>query len=77
MILRLILSNFWPRHFLGKFGWYRSWYGGRWEHHYIEICASFIWLEVENPKHYWETGYRQPCSRCTPLIEHYESLVRV
>jgi len=57
------------RHWLARFQWYRRWYGGRWEYHYIEICASFMWLDCTPPR-IWP-AYRQPCSRGTPLIEDW------
>ena len=58
------------KHFLGqKFQWYRRWFGGRWERHYIDICHSFIWLDMRQDRKYPE--YRQPCSFGTPQIEDY------
>jgi hypothetical protein len=60
------------KHFLGqRFQWYRRWYGGRWERHWIDICGSFIWLDMStNPARQWP-AYRQPCSRGTPEIEDW------
>ena len=59
------------KHFLGPhFRWYRRWYGGRWERHWIDICESFIWLDM-HPNRKWPE-YRQPCSLGTPEIEDHE-----
>lgn len=70
--LRWIFTRFVFQHFLGqRFQWYRRWHGGRWELHYIDICASDIWLDMPNdPARQWP-AYRQPCSRGTPLIEDW------
>ena len=58
------------RYWLGqRFQWYRRWYGGRWERHWIDVCGGFIWLEM-HPERCWPE-YRQPCSRGTPTIEDY------
>ena len=54
---------------LSRFQWYRRWYGGRWERHWIDICGSFIWLNMR-PGRCWP-DYRQPCSHGTPTIEDY------
>lgn len=41
--------RFWFQHFLGqRFQWYRRWFGGRWELHWIDICGSDIWLSMSN-----------------------------
>lgn len=66
-----LFRAFWFQHFLGRFQWYRRWYGGRWENHWIDICGSFIWLPMSNaPERQWP-AYRQPCSFGAPLIEDY------
>lgn len=67
--MRWLLRSFWPKYWLCDFQWYRRWYGGRWENWYIEICASFMWLDVDRNRCWPE--YRQPCARGTPLIEDY------
>lgn len=54
---------------LSRFRWYRRWYGGRWERHFIDVCMSFIWLPMKRPKVWPE--YRQACSVGTPTIEDY------
>lgn len=65
-----IFRSFFFRYFLGQhFQWYRRWYGGRWECHWIEICGSFIWLDMA-PGNAWPE-YRPPCSFGTPVIEDY------
>lgn len=64
-----IFRSFWVMHLLSRFRWYRRWYGGRWERHWIEICGSFIWLDM-HPDRKWPE-YRQPCSRGTPEIEDW------
>lgn len=70
--MRWLLTRHWIRWFLGQhFQWYRRWYGGRWEQHWIDICGAYIWLEMRpDPKYQWP-AYRQPCSYGTPLIEDY------
>lgn len=68
LVRRLFLS-FWLKHFLGRFQWYRRWHGGRWEYHWIEVCCSYMWLEMRSDR-CWP-AYRQPCSRGTPLIEDW------
>lgn len=69
MMLVRVLRSFWVRWHLRNWQAYRRWYGGRWECHYIEICASAIWLEVRDDRKWPE--YRQPCSRGTPTIEDW------
>lgn len=64
------LRSFWVKHFLGDFRWYRRWYGGRWEYHYIDICHTSMWLDMP-PDHCWPK-YRQPCSFGTPIVEDWE-----
>lgn len=69
-IARKFFKLFVFRHFLGqRFRWYRRWFGGRWECHYIGVCNSFIWLDMR-PDRKWPE-YRQPCSFGTPTIEDY------
>lgn len=60
---------------LSEFRWYRRWYGGRWERHYIEICHSDMWLDM-HPERMWPS-WRQPCSRGTPEIETYPTRLLV
>lgn len=55
--------------FLCDYRWYRRWFGGRWECHWIDIAHSFIWLDMR-PDRKWPE-YRQPCSHGTPIIEDY------
>ena len=65
-----LFRAFWFKHFLGqRFQWYRRWFGGRWERHWIDICGSFIWLDMHRDRKWPE--YRQPCSFGTPEIEDY------
>ena len=64
-----VAKSFPLKHYLSNYQWYRKWYGGRWEKHYIEICASSMWLDMKPPK-VWP-DYIQPCSRGTPEIEDY------
>ena len=54
---------------LNKYQWFRRWYGGRWERHFIDVCMTFIWLPMDQ-KRKWP-AYRQPCSIGTPIIEDY------
>ena len=54
---------------LSRFQWYRRYVGGRWEYHWIDICASSMWLSMA-PGKYWPE-YRQPCSHGTPVIEDW------
>ena len=68
LVRRLFLS-FWFRYFLKRFQCYRRWHGGRWEYHWIEICRSYMWLEMRSDR-CWP-AYRQPCSCGTPLIEDW------
>lgn len=71
-LFRAFFRLFFFRHFLGqRFRWYRRWYGGRWERHWIEICGSDIWLDMSpDSALQWPAG-RPPCSRGTPEIEDY------
>lgn len=52
-----------------RWQWYRRWYGGRWEYHFIDICHSSMWLDMAPNKHW--PDYREPCSHGTPTIEDY------
>ena len=54
---------------LSQYQWYRKFYGGRWEYHYIGICNSAMWLEMKPPR-VWP-DYVQPCSHGTPTIEDW------
>lgn len=67
--VRRVFMSFWMKHFLSKYQWYRRWHGGRWENHWIDICGSFIWLDMRKDRCWPE--YRQPCSFVTPIIEDY------
>lgn len=68
--MKTILRSFWFKHYLGqRFRWYRRWYGGRWELWWIDICCSFIWLDI-HPDRKWPE-YRKPCSIGRPFIEDY------
>ena len=72
--LRQVFSAFFFQHLLCRFRWYRRWYGGRWERHWIDICCEDIWLPMSNdPARQWRQwpAYRQPCSLGEPLIEDY------
>lgn len=55
---------------LSRFEWYRKWYGGRWENHYIDICHSDIWFDIDDPSKMWPK-YKKPCSKGTPKIEDW------
>jgi hypothetical protein len=69
-VIRTFFMLSWFRYFLGqRFQWYRRWYGGRWEYHYIDLCKSSMWLDMR-PDRKWP-DYRQPCSVGTPVIEDY------
>jgi len=67
--LKRLFRSFWPRYIGSHFKWYRKWYGGRWELHYIDVCHAYLWLEMAADKKWPE--YRPPCSFGTPLIEDY------
>lgn len=54
---------------LDGFAWYRKWYGGRWERHYIEFTHSCIWYARDKGKAWPESTFYG--SRGTPLIEIY------
>jgi len=66
-----IFRMFWFKYLGSHFRWYRKWYGGRWELHYIGICHADIWLDM-HPDRCWPK-YRQPCSYGTPITEQYET----
>lgn len=69
-LFRWFFTLFIFKHFFGqRFRWYRCWFGGRWERHYIDICHSDIWLDMR-PDRKWPE-WRQPCSFGTPTIEDY------
>jgi hypothetical protein len=68
-VARRVLMSFWPCYLLCGFQWYRRWYGGRWEYHWIDICYCAMWLDMRRPNVWPE--YRQPCSLGTPIIEDY------
>jgi len=69
-----MLRSFWVKHYLGQnFQWYRRWYGGRWERHFIDVCCSFIWLDM-HPDRKWPE-YRQPCSIGRPTIEDHPCVI--
>ena len=69
-----IFRAFFFQHHLGqRFRWYRRWFGGRWERHWIEICAAYIWLPMANDTARQWPAYRQPCSFGEPVIEDYPS----
>jgi len=56
---------------LSRWRWFRAFYGGRWERHYIDICRASIWLPMSpDPARHWP-AYRQPCSVGEPQIEDY------
>jgi len=62
---------FWFKYTFPRFRWYRRWYGGRWEYHYIDICHSAMWLDMlPDPKRQWP-AYRQPCSFGAPIVEDH------
>jgi hypothetical protein len=68
--MKTILRSFWFKHYLGqRFQWYRRWFGGRWELWWIDICCSFIWLDIR-PDRKWPE-HREPCSIGRPFIEDY------
>ncbi|WP_431512582.1 hypothetical protein [Variovorax sp. DAIF25] len=68
-MLTKLFRSFWFKHSFARFQWYRRWYGGRWERHWIDICGSCMWLDM-HPERCWP-AYRQPCSFGTPEIEDY------
>lgn len=64
-----IFRNWFFRYLLSNYRWYRRWYGGRWERHYIELCHSLIWLDMQ-PGRKWP-NWIPHSSRGTPTIEDY------
>ena len=68
-LVRRIGRSFWMRYLLSKYQWYRRWYGGRWEYHWISVTTSAMWLEMQPGKCWPE--YRQPCSMGTPIVEDW------
>jgi hypothetical protein len=69
-MIRKFFMLFWFRHVFGqRFQWYRRWYGGCWELHFIDICHAHLWLDM-HPDRKWP-DYRQPCSVGAPVIEDY------
>ncbi len=71
-----IFRAFWFKYYLGQhFQWYRRWYGGRWERHFIDVCHTHIWLDMRKDR-CWP-DYRQPCSVGEPIIEHYPSMMEL
>ena len=64
-----VFRLFWFKYFLCRYQWYRKWFGGRWENHYIELCKSDMWLDM-HPDRKWPE-YVQPCSRGTPIVEDW------
>jgi len=68
-MFRKLFMIFWIKHYLSKYKWYRKWYGGRWEYHWIDICCCAMWLDMTPPRMWPE--YTQPCSHGTPIIENW------
>lgn len=64
-----LFRTFWLRHWLCRHQWYRRWYGGRWEFHWIDVCGAAMWLEMTPPNCWPE--YRQPCSVGAPIVEDW------
>jgi hypothetical protein len=69
IVIRKLFSSLWFKCHFSKYQWYRKWYGGRWEKHWIHICASSMWLAMTPPRVWPE--WRQPCSHGTPEIEDW------
>ena len=67
--MRKLLMSFWPKYWLCNYQWYRRWFGGRWEYHWIDICCKAMWLDMHRDRCWPE--WRQPCSHGTPIIEDY------
>ena len=67
--MKRIFRAFFFRLWLSRWKWYRRWYGGRWEYHWIDVCHSAMWLDMR-PDRCWPE-WVQPCSRGTPIIEDY------
>jgi hypothetical protein len=68
-VMTKVGRSFWVKCWLSRFRWYRKWYGGRWEYHWIDICHGALWLDMTRPR-VWPL-HRQPCSVGAPLIEDY------
>lgn len=68
-MLRYVLESFWIKYYLKNYQWYRKWHGGRWEYHFIDICGSYMWLDM-HPYYNWPR-WRQPCSVGTPIVEDW------
>lgn len=68
-MIRAFLRSPTVRYYLKDFKWYRKWYGGRWEYHWIDICRGALWLSM-HPDRCWP-DYRQPCSVGAPIVEDY------
>ena len=68
--MKKLFRSFTFKHYLSKYRFYRRWYGGRWEKHFIDICGCYIWLDMKRPNVWPE--YRQPCSVWLEELEDYE-----
>lgn len=64
-----LFRMFWFKFHLSRFRWYRRWYGGRWEYHFIDVCHCHMWLDM-HPDRCWPE-WRQPCSVGAPIVEDY------
>jgi len=64
-----IFRAFFFSHPLRRFQWYRRWYGGRWERHFIDVCRAHLWLPM-HPDRKWPK-YRQPCSVGIHIVEDW------
>lgn len=71
-LFRLLARSFWPRYLLSSYCWYRKWYSGRWEYHWIELTHSPMWLEMHTDRGW--PDWKMPYSRGTPIIEDYPIL---
>ena len=67
--MKILFRSFWFKYWLCRFQWYRRWYGGRWEHHWIDICDCAMWLDMHHDRKWPE--WVQPCSSGIPIIEDY------
>lgn len=68
-MIKSFFRMFWFKYALSRYQWYRRWYGGRWEYHYIDVCKSSMWLDMTPPRIWPE--WRQPCSFGTPKVEDW------
>ena len=68
-MFRKLFKKFFFRHLFAKYQWYRKWYGGRWEYHFIHVCGASMWLDMTRPR-VWPK-WVQPCSHGTPIIEDW------